>query len=136
MMLTLVSCLNVNYNARVVRACWNETKYDQIGDIFTIETYEEYNEITENSSIYEFNKSKYKESYFKNKVLVVVYIDNGSSSDYYRIKKVDLNNGTLEVEVKHSTSENMLCDVVTWNVILEMSKDEMGKIVDTNIVMN
>jgi hypothetical protein len=128
------SNFNIDCNSDLVISHWYDENI-QVGDYLIVESLEQLNEFVVDIGINSTVLSRYDESHFENNVLILVYIGSGSSSKAYSIKELYLENGVLQTKIIYNKSNDVLCDVVVWNVILEMSKEEVENLVDTNIVI-
>jgi hypothetical protein len=137
----LMSCASVDYNTYIVDTGWE--KNTQNGDTFIIDSLDEFNEylatdagqVLLHSDYKLLDSSKYNETYFEENALVFAFVGAGSGSLSYNVKKVNFNDGVLDIKLKKYTPRAVTGDITLWTVMLEMTKEEASSIVDTKIIV-
>ena len=66
---------------------------------------------------------------------MLVYIGGASSGNPYSIKELCLEYVMLEAEIVYNRSNDILCDVVIWNLIFELDKDDVKYLIDINVII-
>ncbi|MBQ9080367.1 MAG: hypothetical protein IJY27_04760 [Clostridia bacterium] len=63
--------------------------------------------------------AKYDKQYFKNRMLIVVYLREGSGSITHSIEKMGLTGGKLRIAIKRTCPEVFTTDVKEWFILIE-----------------
>ena len=68
---------------------------------------------------------KYDTSFFKEKLLAIVWLKEGSGSIRHRVSSVVNNEDIIEINIKRKTSRlQMTDDEAEWHIIIELNKTE------------
>ena len=128
----LVAFDSVDNSAQFVK-----TKYFSIEDntYFVIESYEELEKYySENESKYGFNIIRseslnfkdaiqnYDEEFFANNNLVIVLLNATSGSKRHKLTNCELEDGTLNLEIKIVSPEYCTDDMASWHVLVQVEK--------------
>lgn len=131
----LVACSTTERNVEIVRTQWDSS--DVQGQFYIIDSADELNEYVSVENCMKLSNAveKYDESFFEDKTLVFVLLSEGSGSVSHKIRRINFNNGVLEVKVKRKVPEMGTCDMAEWTVMFEISKEEASSIIDTKLVL-
>lgn len=67
---------------------------------------------------------KYTEEYFKDNILVIIVLEEGSGSTRHSVEKVEAgNDGKLYVDIKTNSPEVGTSDMAQWHVLIEAKSD-------------
>ena len=152
MIIPLMSCNDVNENTQVIVIWTKSINRPQVGD-YVIDSYNElskhiYNdklsleEMDEIMYFYtdrEFNSlniDKYDEEFFKNNSLVFLVHEVGTSLCDYKVKNININDGIIKIKLKRKCPYAVNDDIVNCTVVIEMSKEEVSSIINTQIIIN
>ena len=82
---------------------------------------ESISKIESNPTFKKFN-SRYSDSFFKSKELVVALVDRGSGNAKYSVSGMKVEGGTLVIDVKKSLPGIATLDYVPWVMVMELDK--------------
>jgi hypothetical protein len=151
LILPLMSCVDAKMNNQIIQT-WSKNR-PQVGDYYIIDSYNElykhvYNydlSIKEMDEIMYFytdmelislNIDKYDEDFFKNNSLVFVVHHVWSISGTYEVKKINISDGLLKIRFKLRHPIDVDDALANWTIVIEMSKEEVSSITDTQIIIN
>jgi hypothetical protein len=151
MMIPLMSCTDDKWNTQIIKT-WSKN-YPQVGDYYVIDSYDELSkhiydyklslkELDEAFYFFtdmEFNSlniDKYDEDFFENNSLVFVVHHVWSISGTYEVKKINISDGLLKIKFKLRHPTDVDDALANWTVVIEMSKEDVNSIIDTQIILN
>ena len=62
---------------------------------------------------------KYDADYFKEQILIIVLLEEGSGSVRHEVEKVGANNGHAVIQIKSIAPEVGTCDMAWWHILIE-----------------
>lgn len=62
---------------------------------------------------------KYNADYFKEQILIIVLLEEGSGSVRHEVEKVGANNGHAVIQIKSIAPEVGTCDMAWWHILIE-----------------
>ena len=71
---------------------------------------------------------EYDEEFFKEHNIVLVLLTASSGSIRYKVANINLNDGTMEINITKKTPEIGTCDMAGWHIIIETDKQEIEEI--------
>ena len=63
---------------------------------------------------------KYDADYFKEQILTIVLLEEGSGSVRHEVEKVSANNGHAVIQIKSIAPEVGTCDMAWWHILIEL----------------
>lgn len=65
--------------------------------------------------------SRYDNTYFENKILLIILLEEGSGSNRHKVNKLSyLDDGTLVVNIERIVPEIGTCDMAQWHILIEL----------------
>ncbi len=126
----------VNFEAQYIRTNGyiNDAKYPTTKIIRSVSQLNNYYE--ENKSIYDLERNdkvssdstigfldacdKYDEEYFKDHILIMVLLEEGSGSNRHNVNSIELSSsGKLNIYIKTIVPEVGTCDMAEWHLLIE-----------------
>ena len=62
---------------------------------------------------------KYDVNYFKEQILIIVLLEEGSGSVRHEVEKVGADNGHAVIQIKSIAPEAVTCDMAWWHILIE-----------------
>ncbi len=122
---------NVEFNVQFIRTDgYHEgVVYPIVKIIDSVNELNEYYQ--ENKGKYDFDNTsgflnackKYDDNYFKNQILIIVLLEEGSGSNRHKVNNLTLlDDGTLEIKIERIVPEIGTCDMAQWHILIEPEK--------------
>lgn len=70
--------------------------------------------------------TRYDDAFFFEKALVIVYLKTSSGSNRYQVTDVKKTKNNVIIHIKQLMPQLMTCDMAEWNVLVELSKEDIA----------